>query len=133
VETGTAELGATLVVPAAGEARNAALGALSEADAVLINSTYDGFNLVAKEAALLGERAAVLLSRNAGAYEYLAPGVLPIEPFDVTGTADALEQVLVGGAGADRDGVTAVREEIRLDSAAGWLAAVIGEEPPDAR
>jgi trehalose 6-phosphate synthase len=135
VEARTARLGprAELVVPAVdGEARNAALGALSGADAVLINPTWDGFNLVAKEAALLGENAAVLLSRNAGAYEYLAPGVTPVDPFDVTGTADALEQVLIGGAGADRDGVAGVRDGVRLDSATDWLAAAIGEELPDA-
>lgn len=133
VEARVAGLGrrAELVVPTvAGEARNAALGALGAADAVLINSTWDGFNLVAKEAALVGDDAAVLLSRNTGAYGYLAAGVTPVEPFDVTGTADALERVLVGGAGADPDGVAAIRDGIRHDTAAGWLAAAIGEEQP---
>lgn len=123
---------AVLLVPAdRSEARNAALAALSQADAVLINPTFDGFNLVAKEASLLGERAEVLLSRNAGAYEYLAPAVTAIEPFDVTATADALDDVLLGSARADQDRLTAVRERVRRDRAAGWLADALGEEMTD--
>ncbi len=52
-----------------------------------MNPTLDGMNLVAKEALYLGERAPLLLSVNAGAYEQLAGHVTPIEPFDVESTA----------------------------------------------
>lgn len=58
---------------------------------VLINPTYDGFNLVAKEALLLGDLPSVVLSRTAGAYEQLARAVVPVDPFDVNETGNALE------------------------------------------
>ena len=48
-------------------------------------------NLVAKEAAVVSQRDAVLvLSETAGAYDQMADGVLPVAPADVAGTADAL-------------------------------------------
>jgi hypothetical protein len=70
------------------DTRNRAVAALSQAAAVLINPTYDGFNLAAKEALLLSDRATILLSRNAGAFEQLAPAVLPLstEAFQSTTT-----------------------------------------------
>jgi len=73
--------------------RHRALAGLRIADAVLVNSTYDGFNLVAQEAVVVSEAAPVLvLSRNAGVYQELAAGVLGVDPFDVEATGRALEQ-----------------------------------------
>lgn len=71
------------------------LGALRMYDALLVNPVFDGLNLVCKEGAVVNERAgSVILSRNAGAFEELADGVIPVNPFDVTATADAIEQAL---------------------------------------
>ncbi len=74
------------------------IAALEMSDATLVNPTYDGLNLVAKESLLVAPRAPLVLSVNAGAYETLAPYALPIDPFDIDGTAHALRQAL-GGAG----------------------------------
>ena len=52
-------------------------------------------NLVAKEAAVVSERDAVLvLSETAGAFDQMADGALPVAPADVAGTADALATAL---------------------------------------
>ena len=71
---------------------------------VLVNPLVDGMNLVAKEAAMVSERDAVLvLSETAGAYDQMADGVLPVAPADVAGTAEALAGGLAmpaRGAGA---------------------------------
>ncbi len=110
------------------ETRTRALATLSRADAVLVNPTFDGFNLVAKEALLVGQNPTVLLSTTAGAYEHLAPGVHPIEPFDVSGTASALESVL-GPAGHSPPAAAAtLRESIRRDRAADWLDSLLDDE-----
>ena len=72
-----------------------ALAGLSIADVVLVNPLVDGMNLVAKEAAVVSERNAVLvLSETAGAFDQMAGGVLPVAPADVVGTADALRTAL---------------------------------------
>ena len=55
----------------------------------------DGLNLVAKEAPLVNTRdGVVVLSENAGAYEELGEWAVSIDPFDVDGQAEALEQAL---------------------------------------
>jgi trehalose 6-phosphate synthase len=75
--------------------RHRALGALAIADAVLINSLFDGLNLVAKEAVVAGRRRpALILSENVGACEELGTHALIINPFDIQGTSEALEHAL---------------------------------------
>jgi trehalose 6-phosphate synthase len=62
----------SIVYPDLDTTRNCVVAALSGADLTLVNPTLDGMNLVAKEALYLGERAPLLLSVNAGAYERCA-------------------------------------------------------------
>ena len=71
------------------------LGAMRMCDALLVNPVFDGLNLVAKEAAYVNERdTALVLSRNAGIFETFGSHAVAINPFDVTGTADAIEAAL---------------------------------------
>lgn len=75
--------------------REQALAGLSLADVVLVNSLADGMNLVAKEAAVVSERDAVLvLSTRAGAFEELWPASIGIDPLDTASTAAALHRAL---------------------------------------
>jgi trehalose 6-phosphate synthase len=120
---------ALLYPTGAGDLRHRGIAALGQASAVLVNPTYDGLNMVAKEAMVASDTAAVLLSRNAGAYDQLAPAVAPLDPFDVEGTADAIEAALAEGAPADPAAAARVRELVRGEDAAGWLRAVV----PDGR
>ena len=71
------------------------LGALTRYDVLLVNPVRDGLNLVAKEGPLINTRNGVLaLSREAGAFDELAPAALEVNPFDVSGTAAALAEAL---------------------------------------
>ena len=78
-----------------GADRSLLLAAYSLYDVLLVNPVFDGMNLVAKEGPLLNERRGVLvLSRNAGALAELGRFALPINPFDVGQTVDALSNAL---------------------------------------
>ena len=110
------------------EARAPAVAALSQASTVLINPTYEGFSMVAKEAVLLSSTSTVLLSRTAGAYEHLAPITVALEPFDVTRTADALRQGLTGELAPDQARRTSWRRRIGTECAVDWLHAVLGND-----
>ncbi|MER6274726.1 trehalose-6-phosphate synthase [Streptomyces sp900105245] len=71
------------------------LAAYRLADVALVNPIRDGMNLVAKEIPLLSdEGCALVLSREAGAYEELGADAIVVNPYDVTGTADALHEAL---------------------------------------
>jgi trehalose 6-phosphate synthase len=72
------------------------LAAYRLADVLLVNPIRDGMNLVAKEGPILSDRGcALVLSREAGAAAELGDDALLINPYDVTGTADALHQALI--------------------------------------
>ncbi|MEU8763639.1 trehalose-6-phosphate synthase [Streptomyces sp. NPDC048659] len=71
------------------------LAAYRLADVALVNPVRDGMNLVAKEIPVVSdEGCALVLSREAGAYEELREAALTVNPYDVTATADALHQAL---------------------------------------
>jgi trehalose 6-phosphate synthase len=64
-------------------------------DVLLVNSAFDGMNLVAKEGPAVNQRDGVLvLSENAGAYAELGRHALGVNPFDISETADALATAL---------------------------------------
>ena len=98
------------------------LGALRIADAVLVNPLFDGLNLVAKEAAVVSERdAVVVLSENAGAYEDLADGALGINPFDVEQTADALGRAVDMPARERRSRAATLKRAVRARTPERWV------------
>jgi trehalose 6-phosphate synthase len=71
------------------------IAAYKQFDVLLVNSVFDGLNLVAKEAPLVNERDGVLvLSENTGAFEEIGEWALRVNPFDVAGQARALHEAL---------------------------------------
>jgi trehalose 6-phosphate synthase len=71
------------------------LAAYRLADVLLVNPIRDGMNLVAKEGPILSDQGcALVLSRETGAAAELAQDALMINPFDVSGTAEALHEAL---------------------------------------
>jgi len=71
------------------------VAALTRYDVLLVNPIRDGLNLVCKEGPLVNTRNGVVaLSREAGAFEELWPGVLEVNPFDVGGTVSVLARAL---------------------------------------
>ena len=77
---------------------------LERYDVLLVNPLKDGMNLVAKEGPLLNQRDGVVcLSREAGAFDELAPAVEMVHPFDLDQTAAALASAIdVGTRGTAR-------------------------------
>ncbi|WP_433546952.1 alpha,alpha-trehalose-phosphate synthase (UDP-forming) [Streptomyces sp. CA-294286] len=79
------------------------LAAYRLADVALVNPIRDGMNLVAKEIPVVSDGGcALVLSREAGAYEELGDDAITVNPYDVIGTADALHEALSMDAD-DRD------------------------------
>ncbi|MBB1252693.1 alpha,alpha-trehalose-phosphate synthase (UDP-forming) [Streptomyces alkaliterrae] len=71
------------------------LAAYRLADVALVNPIRDGMNLVAKEVPVVSDAGCVLvLSREAGAHEELSADALSVNPYDVRGTARALDAAL---------------------------------------
>ncbi|MGV9645311.1 alpha,alpha-trehalose-phosphate synthase (UDP-forming) [Streptomyces sp. NPDC003514] len=71
------------------------LAAYRLADVALVNPIRDGMNLVAKEVPLVSDEGCVLvLSREAGAFEELGEDAIPVNPYDVIATAQALHEAL---------------------------------------
>lgn len=71
------------------------LAAYRLADVALVNPIRDGMNLVAKEMPVVSdEGCALVLSREAGAYEELGEDAITVNPYDVDQTATALHEAL---------------------------------------
>nr|WP_285559131.1 trehalose-6-phosphate synthase [Streptomyces hygroscopicus] len=71
------------------------LAAYRLADVALVNPIRDGMNLVAKEVPVVSDEGCVLvLSREAGACEEMGEDAVVVNPYDITGTADALHAAL---------------------------------------
>jgi len=64
-------------------------------DLLMVNSLFDGMNLVAKEAPAVNTRDGVLmLSENTGSHEELADCALSVNPFDIQEQAEAIYRAL---------------------------------------
>ncbi len=96
---------------------------LRRADVLLVNPIRDGLNLVAKEGAIVNERSAVLcLSREAGVWDEVGEAALEVQPYDLVGTAEALEAGLDMPA-ADRAARAARLRELSVARRpSDWLA-----------
>jgi trehalose 6-phosphate synthase len=93
-------------------------------DVLVVNPVFDGMNLVAKEGPLLNEKGGVLLlSRNAGAFAELKDHALPVDPLDVAGTADGLDEALRMGAEDRAVRAAALRHAAEARTPAQWATA----------
>ena len=99
-----------------------AVAAYKQYDVLLVNAIFDGMNLVAKEAPLVNRRDGVLvLSENAGAHEELAPWALTVNPFDVTGQAEAIHRALSMTADERRARLAAIDAHVRSHPISAWI------------
>ena len=104
------------------------VAAYKQFDVLLVNAVMDGLNLVAKEAPLVNRRDGVVaLSVNAGAYEELEDWVTPVEPLDVSATADALEAALGLDEGERRRRREAIEAQVRANDLEHWIAAQLAD------
>ena len=99
------------------------LAALSIADVLVVNPVRDGMNLVAKEGPTLSrDGCALVLSREAGAAAELADWSLVVNPYDVSGTADAIDAGLRMPAAERRARCDALAAQSTALSPQEWLA-----------
>lgn len=105
-----------------GENYARALAAMKWYDVLLVNSTIDGMNLVAKEGALINERHGVLiLSESAGAAAQLGDEALLVCPTDVEGTADAIYQAITMPHHERRHRAEALKRAVEADDVTKWF------------
>jgi trehalose 6-phosphate synthase len=92
-------------------------------DLLIVNSLFDGMNLVAKEGPAVNTRdGVVLLSENTGAYEELGDCTLAVNPFDIQEQADAIYRALTMSAEERELRATRLREIVRERDPGVWIA-----------
>jgi trehalose 6-phosphate synthase len=105
-----------------------AVAAYKQYDVLLVNAIFDGMNLVAKEAPLVNGRDGVLiLSENTGAHEELAPYALTVNPFDVSGQAEAIDEALSMSREERRRRIEGIRRHVRSHDIAGWIDVLLAD------
>ncbi len=105
-----------------------AVAAYKQFDVLLVNAIFDGMNLVAKEAPLVNVRDGVLvLSENAGAHDELGEWAVTVNPFDVTGQAEAIHEALTMGAGERRRRREAIAAQVREHNIGRWIAGQLAD------
>ena len=104
------------------------IAAYKQFDVLLVNAVMDGLNLVAKEAPLVNTRDGVLvLSVNAGVHEELGRWSFSIDPFDVTGQANALAEAIALPVAERRRRLEGIREHVRRHDLAHWIEAQLAD------
>ncbi len=104
------------------------VAAYKQYDVLLVNAIFDGLNLVAKEAPLVNGRGGVLiLSENAGAYEELREWAVPVNPFDISGQAEAIHEAVEMSEQERCARLDAIRRHVRDHDLAAWLELLLAD------
>ncbi len=91
-------------------------------DLLMVNSLFDGMNLVAKEAPAVNTRDGVLmLSENTGSHQELADCALSVNPFDIQEQADAIFRALTMDAEERRLRAARLKEIIFARNPGDWV------------
>jgi trehalose 6-phosphate synthase len=91
-------------------------------DLLMVNSLFDGMNLVAKEAPAVNTRDGVLmLSENTGSHEELYDYVITVNPFDIQAQADAIHRALTMPAEERRQRSEGLKEIIYSRNPGDWV------------
>ena len=92
-------------------------------DVLLVNPIRDGMNLVAKEVPVLSEDGCVVvLSTEAGVADEFGDDALLVNPFDISGTADALHAALSMSGDERRDRTVRLAAASTALPPARWLS-----------
>ena len=89
----------------------------------MVNPIADGMNLVAKEGSIVNENnGVIILSRSAGAFEELEPGVLAVSAADTEGMFEALYTALCMEEGPRKVKSHFLRNAVENNDINKWLA-----------
>ncbi len=92
-------------------------------DLLMVNSIFDGMNLVAKEAPAVNTRdGVVMLSENTGSHEELGDCTLTVNPFDIQEQADTIHRALTMDAEERRLRAERLREIVRHRDPGVWIS-----------
>jgi trehalose 6-phosphate synthase len=92
-------------------------------DLLIVNSLFDGMNLVAKEAPAVNTRdGVVMLSENTGAHEELGDCTLSVNPFDIQEQADTIHRALTMSPEERALRASRLREIVRDRDPGVWIA-----------
>jgi trehalose 6-phosphate synthase len=92
-------------------------------DLLMVNSLFDGMNLVAKEAPAVNTRnGVVMLSENTGAHEELGDCTLSVNPFDIQEQADTMHRALTMSDEERRLRAERLREIVRKRDPGVWIS-----------
>ena len=92
-------------------------------DLLMVNSIFDGMNLVAKEAPAVNTRdGVVMLSENTGSHEELGDCTLTVNPFDIQEQADTIHRALTMDGEERRLRATRLREIVRERDPGVWIS-----------
>jgi trehalose 6-phosphate synthase len=98
------------------------VAAYKQFDVLLVNAIFDGMNLIAKEAPLVNTRdGVVVLSENTGAHAELGQWAVTVNPFDVEGQADAIDEALSLDRLERHRRLAAIRAHVRDHDVTVWL------------
>jgi trehalose 6-phosphate synthase len=101
---------------------NEAVARYKQFDLLMVNSLFDGMNLVAKEAPAVNERnGVVILSENTGAHEELGDCTLSVNPFDIQEQADTIHRALTMSAEERELRAGRLREIVRDRDPGVWI------------
>ena len=91
-------------------------------DLLIVNSLFDGMNLVAKEAPAVNTVDGVLmLSENTGAHEELGECALSVNPFDIEEQAEAIHQALSMSAAERAERAEGLRRIVDATDPGIWI------------
>ncbi|MDP9229023.1 MAG: trehalose-6-phosphate synthase [Actinomycetota bacterium] len=97
-------------------------------DLLIVNSLFDGMNLVAKEAPAVNTRdGVVMLSENTGAHEELGDCTLSVNPFDVQEQADTIHRALTMEPEERRIRATRLKQIISRRDPGDWVDEQIAD------
>ena len=101
---------------------NEAVARYKHFDLLIVNSIFDGMNLVAKEAPAVNTRdGVVMLSENTGSHEEIGDCTLTVNPFDIQEQADAIHRALTMDAEERRLRSTRLKEIISSRDPGDWV------------
>ncbi len=97
-------------------------------DLLIVNSLFDGMNLVAKEAPAVNTRdGVVMLSENTGAHEELGDCTLSVNPFDIQEQADTMYRALTMDSEERRLRAGRLREIVRDRDPGVWISEQLAD------
>lgn len=110
----------------ASDAPGRSAAALTRYDVLLVNPLRDGLNLVAMEGPVLNTTEGILaLSTEAGAWDSMEGAAIGVDPFDITGTAEALARALDATPAERADRARRLKEAALARTPSDWLDSLL--------